>query len=65
MRFQELKSLPVMSTSFLKTNEGKNIIWLDYCGYHLTGSQYDLTIPQKLFLVKGRMNLYNEMNKTK
>ena len=54
-----------MLKTFLKTNEGKNIIWLDYCGYHLTNVQSDLTIPQKLFLVKGRMELYQEMNKVK
>ena len=43
--------------------EGKNIIWLDYCGYHLADNIQDLTIAQEIFLVKGRVELHQEMNK--
>ncbi|WP_400238160.1 hypothetical protein [Methanobrevibacter smithii] len=50
---------------FLKTNEGKKIIWLDYCGYHLCDRQSDLTWYQEYFIVKGRTKLYEEMNKVK
>jgi len=49
---------------FLKTDEGKQIIWLDYCGYHIRDNQRDLTIVQNIFLTKGRLELYKEMNKT-
>lgn len=51
------------SKTFLKTNEAKNIIWLDYCGYHLTENISDLTLAQTLFITKGRMDLHKEMNK--
>lgn len=49
--------------TFLKTEEGREIIWLDYCGYHLADSMGDLTIRQSYFISKGRMDLHNEMNK--
>ena len=49
--------------TFLKTPEAKNIIWLDYCGYHLSDKQNDLTPLQALFISKGRHELYVEMNK--
>lgn len=52
-----------MWKSFLKTEEAKSIIWLDYCGYHLRDNQSDLTIIQMVFLVKGRLELYEQMNK--
>ena len=48
---------------FIKSNEGRQILWLDYCGYHLTDRQSDLTILQVIFLTKGRLELYKEMNK--
>ena len=48
---------------FIKSKEGRQILWLDYCGYHLTRCQSDLTILQTLFLAKGRLELYQEMNK--
>jgi hypothetical protein len=54
-----------MSTAFLKTNEGKELIWLDYCGYHLTDRQEKMTVIQSAVIAKGRMNLFNEMNKSK
>ena len=54
-----------MLKTFLKTNEADEIIWLDYCGYNLTKLQSDLTMPQRLVLVKGRSKLYEEMNKVK
>ena len=38
-------------------------MWLDYCGYHLAKNQADLTIPQTLFVSKGRLKLHEEMNK--
>ena len=47
------------------TDEAEEIIWLDYCGYHLSDKQSDLTLYQTLFLSKGRMKLYKEMNKVK
>lgn len=50
--------------SFLKTNEAQQVIWLDYCGYHLTPLQKDLTPIQALFLTKGRLQLYKDMNDT-
>lgn len=50
-------------TNFLKTNEGQQIIWLDYWGYHLADKQQDLTPLQSLFLMKGRMKLEEEMRK--
>ena len=49
--------------TFLKTEEAKNIIWLDYCGYHLANTINDLTLAQTLFITKGRMDLHKEMNK--
>lgn len=65
MKSQEWKSQNKKWKNFLKSNIGREIIWLDYCGYHLADSQYDLTIPQRLFLTKGRMELHKEMNKVK
>ena len=50
---------------FIKSNEGRQILWLDYCGYHLTERQSDLTLLQVLFLAKGRLELHEEMNKVK
>lgn len=52
-----------MLINFLETDEAQEIIWLDYCGYHLCGCQGDLTIIQSYFLAKGRMDLHEEMNK--
>ena len=46
-------------------NEGKNIIWLDYCGYHLCERSTDLTIVQEAFIVKGRADLHKAMNQVK
>ncbi len=51
--------------TFIKTSEGWNMIWLDYCGYPLVKCQSDLTLPQEIFLMKGRMKLHEEMNKVK
>ena len=45
--------LSVMLKTFLKTNEGKQIIILEDKGYKLTNLQKDLTIPQELFLAYG------------
>lgn len=53
----------MMSKTFLKTNEGRNIIMLDYFGYHLTNSLSDLTVPQYMFILLGRLELHEEMNK--
>lgn len=47
---------------FLKTNEAKQIAWLDYCGYHLTTLQRDLTPLQAIFITRARLDLYKEMN---
>lgn len=55
----------MMLTAFLKTNDGKELIWLDYCGYHLTDRQEKMTVTQSAVIAKGRMNLYKEMNSTK
>ena len=52
-----------MQKNFLKTEEAKSVIWLDYCGYHLKSNQSDLTLIQSVFLIKGRLELYEEMNK--
>ena len=52
-----------MLKTFLKTDEAQNIIWLDYCGYHLTDNISDLTLHQELFITKGRADLHKEMNK--
>lgn len=49
--------------NFLKSDEALNILWLDYCGYHLASNQQDLTPLQTLFLTKGRLKLYEDMNK--
>ncbi|WP_156929597.1 hypothetical protein [Methanobrevibacter wolinii] len=49
--------------NFLKTDEAKNIIWLDYCGYHIADNQNNLTFIQNIFISKGRMQLYEEMNR--
>lgn len=49
----------------MKTNEGHNIIWLDYCGYHLAERVSDLTIVQQLFITKGRLELYKKLNEVK
>lgn len=48
--------------NFLKTPEGFNMIWLDYCGYHLASNQSDLTPLQEMFITKGRSKLYEMMN---
>ena len=50
---------------FLETDEGQELIWLDFCGYHLCDSLGDLTIIQSYFISKGRMDLYNKMNEVK
>lgn len=42
-----------MLKTFLKTNEGKQIIILEDKGYKLALTQKDLTIPQELFLIHG------------
>jgi len=54
--------LRVMPKTFIKTRDGWNIIWLDYCGYHLVDNQCDLTVAQQVFLVKGRFELHQQMN---
>ena len=54
-----------MWMTFLKKNESRSIIWLDYCGYHLADSIQDLTIVQELFITKGRLKLHEEMHKVK
>ena len=41
------------------------MIWLDYCGYPIANNQTDLTLPQTIFITKGRMELYKEMNEVK
>ena len=46
-------------------NYGEQLIWLDYCGYHLRDNQQDLTIYQAIFLQKGRLELYKQMNEVK
>ena len=43
----------VMSKTFLRTNEGKQIIIFEDKGYRLTNRQSELTIPQELFLYYG------------
>ena len=55
----------MMWMTFLKKNESRSIIWLDYCGYHLADSIQDLTIVQELFIAKGRLKLHEEMHKVK
>ena len=42
-----------MLNSFLRTNEGKQIIIFEDKGYQLVTCQKDLTIPQELFLYYG------------
>lgn len=49
-------------THFLKTNEGRQLIFNDYFGYHLVEYQRDLTPVQSIFILKGRMKLEEEMN---
>ncbi len=68
LEIQDLSGFNISQFSIdalLRTDEARNIIWLDYCGYHLASCQGDLTVPQDYFINKGRLNLYNEMNKTK
>lgn len=60
-----MRTLRKMLMTFIKTSEGWNMIWLDYCGYPLVKCQSDLTLPQEIFLMKGRMKLHEEMNKVK
>ena len=55
----------MMWKTFLKKDRGGDIIWLDYCGYHLAPSIQDLTLVQELFIVKGRLKLFEKMNKVK
>lgn len=50
--------------NFIKSPQGQNIIWLDYCGYHLARTQNDLTPLQAIILYKGRLDLYKTMNDT-
>ena len=45
--------LSVMLKTFLKTNEGKQIIIMEDKGYKLASTQKELTIPQELFLMYG------------
>lgn len=52
-------------TTFLNSPEGRELIWLDYCGYHLCKRQVDMTIRQVYVISKGRLDLHNEMNKVK
>lgn len=49
--------------NFLKTDEGQQIIWLDYFGYPLARTQQELTELQALLLTKGRSKLEEEMRK--
>jgi hypothetical protein len=51
--------------ALLRTDEARNIVWLDYSGYHLASCQGDLTVPQHYFIVKGRLDLHKEMNEVK
>ena len=55
----------MMLKTFMKTDESQQIIWLDYCGYHLAPSIQDLTLVQELFITKGRLKLHEQMNKVK
>lgn len=50
---------------FLKTDEGRELIWLDYCGYHLVDCQSKMTAVQSAVVAKGRLELYKEMNEVK
>ncbi len=43
----------VMSKTFLRTNEGRQIIVFEDKGYRLTDKQSELTIPQEMFLFHG------------
>ena len=54
-----------MSNSFLKTNEAQNILVLDYYGYKLTERQGELTRPQELFLLIGKVEFDKKINKVK
>ena len=65
MNYLELVSLLRKQINFLKTNEGQNLIWLDYCGYQLADSLGDLTIIQYNFILKGRAELHKKMNEIK
>ena len=46
---------------FLKTNEGQNIILLDYYGYKIAEKQSEMTIVQEMFISKGRVDLDKKM----
>lgn len=68
LEIQDLSGFNISQFSIdalLRTDEARNIIRLDYYGYHLASCQGDLTVPQDYFISKGRLNLHNEMNKTK
>ena len=47
--------------TFLKTNSGRNIILLDYYGYHIVEKQSDMTVLQEMFILKGRYELDKEI----
>jgi hypothetical protein len=68
LEIQDLSGFNISQFSIdalLRTDEARNIIWLDYCGYHLVSCQGDLTGPQEYFITKGRSQLYKEMNQVK
>ena len=52
-----------MWKTFLKTDEGKQIIIFEDKGYKLTTIQHNLTIPQELFLFHGWQWLEKEREK--
>lgn len=49
--------------TFLKTEEAQEIILLDYRGYHLAATQKELTYAQRMFILKGRAKLDEEIRK--
>lgn len=57
-----MEPIPLNKTSspFLKTSEGRGMIFLDSYGYHLTSKQSDLTLNQELFILYGRSMLEKE-----
>ena len=57
-------SLNKMSKTFLKTNEGQNIILLDYYGYKISEKQSEMTLLQELFICHGRVELDKKMNES-
>ena len=52
-----------MLKNFVKTDIGKQIIILEDQGYRLTDTQMDLTIPQEMFLIHGKVWINREKEK--